>query len=106
MDQYISVSEQALNRLFSRRSLWDLIFYLLINEANTFAIRQLLNIEIKRKEGKSMDYKIARAIQLWNAGNILAKDFKGMPITKQVKGAVIKLQNALRVEDRDLFLIC
>jgi hypothetical protein len=51
-----------------------------------------------------MDYKIARAIQLWNAGNILAKDFKGDANNEnKLRGAVIKLQNALRVEDRDLF---
>lgn len=104
MDNFISISEETLNCLFSRKSLWSLIFTLLINDANPFTIRQLLYIQIKRKEGKLMDYKIARAIKLWNAGNSLAKDFKGDNNNEnKLRGIVVKLQNALRVENKDLF---
>lgn len=103
-DTYINIGEEALYHLFYRRSLWNLIFTLLKADANAFAIRQLLYIQINRKEAKSMKYRMHRVNLLWNTGLLIKKHFEGDNANdKKLKGVLIKMQNALRVEDRDLF---
>ena len=101
---FISIIEETLNCLFSRRALWNLMFKLLKSGSNPFPIRQLLNIQIKRKEEKSVGYKMVRANTVWSAGNALKKSFDSDNTnSNKLRGAIIKLQNAVRVEDRDLF---
>lgn len=107
-DRNINVGEEALNNLLYRHSLWNLIFMLLKSDKadnrTYFAIKQLLYIQIKRKEANSMKYRLNCVNALWNIGYSLKQYFEGDSANKnKLKSALIKMQNALRAEDRDLF---
>ncbi|MDR3217231.1 MAG: hypothetical protein LBT55_07515 [Clostridiaceae bacterium] len=100
---YINVCEKAMDCLFARRSLYGLIFKLINAGSNPVAIRKLLNIQIKREE-KSMSYKMVRANKIWEEGYALKRYFaQDNQNENKLRGAIIKLQNALRTENRDLF---
>lgn len=118
---YINIAEEALSRLLGRRSQWDLInnlLYSLISKlikengnprllkesGNPYDIGLLLNIEIKRKEEKSVGFKINRARKLWDEGYLLKNHFESDSANEnKLRGIIYKLQNAIRVEDKDLF---
>ncbi|MDR0850715.1 MAG: type I-B CRISPR-associated protein Cas8b1/Cst1 [Christensenellaceae bacterium] len=104
--EWISVLETVLDCLFYNKALYNTIHKFLKYGAYANTLMQMLMIEIKRKkkEEEKVQNNIKRAWAVWNNGQEVKNRFNdGSKNENKLNGIVIKLQNAVRSENRELF---
>jgi CRISPR-associated protein Cst1 len=106
---YINIAEEAIGCLFSKRALWSLILGLIRAEYAGHALWRLLMIQIKREEDFKMENpNVKRRIgilnTMWKEGSTLKQLYNdGDKNSNKFKSTIIKMQNMLRLENRDDF---
>ena len=111
-NKFISVYDEVMDNLLSKRKQYPLIHKLIMRElkgnTSTNYIRNILMIQLKFKGGDSMEQLIKYTNVAFSVGKAMREELtKGVQMKDKdnhLRGLVYKLSNALSVKDRAQFL--